>query len=151
MTIGAFLPQSVGSKEHADMLLELAFLVTAADGRLDPEEVLAFREIMERVRGGKPTNDDVGALYAQFTKTLEGALPTERMRAIGKGLPAALREPAFKTAMALALVDRDANPKEDALIDVLFQSLELDPARAETLAKEVRVAMSPPPGSLPPT
>lgn len=152
MSIRAFLPiEPIASSEHADMLLELAFLVTAADGRLDPEEVNAFRELMGRVRGGDPTDADVGKVYERFTKDLASALPTERMRAIGKKLPANLREPAFRTAMALALIDRDASPKEDALIDVLFQSLDLDADRAESLAKEVRVALSPPPDSLPPT
>jgi tellurite resistance protein len=152
MSIRAFLPiEPIASKEHGDMLLELAFLVTAADGRLDPEEVSAFRELMGRVRGGKPTDADVAQIYEHFTHGLANALPTERMKAIGKGLPADLREHAFRTAMALALIDRDASPKEDALIDVLFHALDLDPNRAESLAKEVRIALSPPPDSLPPT
>ncbi|MBS2017330.1 MAG: TerB family tellurite resistance protein [Deltaproteobacteria bacterium] len=152
MSIRAFLPiEPIASQEHADMLLELAFLVTAADGRLDPEEVNAFRELMGRVRGGKPTDADVAQIYERFTKELATALPLERVRTIGKRLPADLKEPAFRTAMALALIDRDASPKEDALIDVLFQSLALDAERAEALAKEVRVALSPPPGSLPPS
>ena len=52
MTIRVFLPiDPIAEQEHADTLLELAFLVTAADGRLAAEEAAAFRELMGRVRG----------------------------------------------------------------------------------------------------
>ena len=145
MTIRAFLPVSaIESREHADTLLELAFLVTAADGRLAAEEVTAFRELMGRVRGAPVTDGDVAELYATFTKRLEGSTCADRVRALAPGLPEDLREVAFRVAMALALIDRDASPHEDALIDALYDSLKLDNARAEELAKEVRVALSPP-------
>ncbi len=150
MTIKAFLPvQPIAAQDHADALLELAFLVTAADGRLDPEEANAFRDLMGRVRGKAVTDDEVGALYARFTKELEGNTCIDRVKVIAPKLPADLREAAFRVAMALALIDRDASPHEDALIDALFHSLELDTTRAEALAKEVRIALSPPPDGAP--
>jgi tellurite resistance protein len=62
----------------------------------------------------------------------------ERIRAIGPTLPIELRESAFKIAIALALVDDDASPHEDALMHVFFEALGLDPARAEALAAEAR-------------
>jgi tellurite resistance protein len=135
--------------EHADTLLELAFLVTAADGRLAAEEAAAFRALMDRVRGQPATDDAVGALYARFTSQLQGSTCADRVRIVAPKLPADLRESAFRVALALALIDRDASPHEDALIDVLFESLQLDGERAEALAKEVRVALSPPPGPPP--
>jgi tellurite resistance protein len=145
MTMKAFLPVGpIAAKEHADALLELAFLVTAADGRLAAEEATAFRELMGRVRGQNVSDDDVGTLYQQFTSRLEGSTCADRVRVIAPKLPTDLREPAFRVAMALALIDRDASPHEDELIDVLFQALALDEARAEAVAKEVRVALSPP-------
>jgi tellurite resistance protein len=143
--MNAFLPIGpVPAKEHGDTLLELAFLVTAADGRLEPEEAAAFRELMTRVRGQAVTDTEVSALYQQFTSQLEGSTCIDRVRAVAPKLPADLREPAFRVAMALALIDRDASPHEDDLIEALFQSLQLDGDRAEALAKEVRVALSPP-------
>jgi tellurite resistance protein len=146
MTIRAFLPVGpISAQEHADTLLELAFLVTAADGRLAAEEAAAFRELMGRVRGTDPSDEEVAAIYERFTAKLQGATCPDRVRAVAPELPTDLREAAFRVAMALALIDRDASPHEDALIDVLFESLQLDSDRAEALAKEVRIALSPPP------
>jgi tellurite resistance protein len=148
--MNAFLPVGpVASREHGDTLLELAFLVTAADGRLAAEEAAAFRELLGCVRGTTPTDEETSALYIRFMKELEGSTCEARVRAVAPKLPADLREPAFRVALALALIDRDASPHEDALIDALFQSLALDEARAQEIAREVRVALSPPPGSSP--
>jgi tellurite resistance protein len=152
MTINAFLPiEAIPAQEHADTLLELAFLVTAADGRLAQEEAAAFRDLMNRVRGKNNSDDEVGALYAQFTQQLEGSSCADRVKVVAPKLPADLREPAFRIALALALIDRDASPDEDALIEILFHALQLDLGRAEALAQEVRVALSPPPGSAAPS
>lgn len=146
MTIRAFLPVGpIAKPEDADTLLELAFLVTAADGRLAAEEAAAFRELMGRVRGTTPSDEEVGVVYQRFTNLLEGSTCADRVRVVAPSLPPDLREAAFRVAMALALIDRDASPHEDELIDVLFHSLQLDVDRAEELAKEVRIALSPPP------
>jgi tellurite resistance protein len=134
----------IPAADHADALLELAFLVTAADGKLAAEEAAAFRALLGRVRGQNATDDEVGALYQRFTTQLEGSTCVDRVRIVAPKLPASLRDTAFKVAMTLALIDRDASPHEDALIDALFHALELDLDRAEALAKEVRVALSPP-------
>ena len=145
MTMKAFLPAGpIQAQEHADTLLELAFLVTAADGKLAAEEAAAFEDLLGCVRGAAPVKDEINALYTRFTKQLEGSTCEARVRSVAPKLPAELREPAFRVALALALIDRDANPHEDALIDALFQSLGLDESRAEGIAKEVRVALSPP-------
>lgn len=149
--IEVFLPNGpIAAQEHADTLLELAFLVTAADGRLAAEEAAAFRALMGRVRGKAVTDDEVGGLYARFTAALAGASCVDRVKVVAPKLPGELREPAFKVALGLALIDRDASPHEDALIDALFHTLELDAARAEALAAEVRTSLSPPPDSPPP-
>ncbi|MBX3227784.1 MAG: TerB family tellurite resistance protein [Labilithrix sp.] len=149
--MNAFLPvQAISAEDHADALLELAFLVTAADGKLAKEEADAFRELVARVRGKAASDDELGALYTKFTKALDGTSCIDRVKLVAPKLPADLREAAFRVAMALALIDRDASPQEDALIDVLFHSLGLDEARAEEVAKEVRVALSPPLDSPPP-
>ncbi len=145
MTIKAFLPVGpIADREQADTLLELAFLVTAADGRLAAEEAAAFRELMGRVRGQDVADADVAALYERFTAALQGTTCNDRVRVVAPKLADELRETAFRVALALALIDRDASPHEDELIDVLFESLKLDRDRAEAIAKDVRTAMSPP-------
>lgn len=152
MTMKAFLPAgAIASTEHADTLLELAFLVTAADGKLAEEEASAFRELVTRVRGKAAADEEIAALYARFTKSLDGSTCIDRVKVVAPNLPAELRESAFRVALALALIDRDASPHEDALIDALFHALALDETRAEEVAKEVRIALSPPPSSAPPT
>jgi tellurite resistance protein len=145
MTMNAFLPVGpIAKAEHADALLELAFLVTAADGRLAAEEAAAFRDLMARVRGKGVSDDEVALLYQRFTNQLEGSTCAARVRAVAPKLPVQHREDAFRVGLALALIDRDASPHEDDLMEVLFQALELDAARAEALAAEVRAALSPP-------
>ncbi|HVJ93299.1 MAG TPA: TerB family tellurite resistance protein [Labilithrix sp.] len=152
MSMNAFLPVGpIAAREHADALLELAFLVTAADGRLAVEEVAAFRDLMGRVRGGAVTDDEVAALYERFSRALEGSTCADRVRAVAPTLPVEHRESAFRVALALALIDRDASPHEDALIDVLFHSLQIELERAQQLASEVRRALSPPLDSPAPT
>lgn len=152
MTMNAFLPIGpIHQDDHANVMLELAFLVTAADGKLAAEEAAAFRDLVARVRGKTATDDEVGALYTRFTEELAKTNCVDRVKVIAPKLPADLREPAFRVALALALIDRDASTKEDELIDVLFNSLELNLDRAEALAKEVRIALSPPPNSAPPS
>jgi len=152
MTMNAFLPvQPISATDHAEALLELAFLVTAADGRLAAEEAAAFRDLVARVRGQAASDDEVGALYTKFTRQLEGSSCLDRVKIVAPKLPYDLREPAFRVALALALVDRDASPQEDDLIEVLFQSLGLEEARAEAVAVEVRAALSPPPNTQPPS
>lgn len=152
MTMNAFLPVGpIPATEHADVLLELAFLVTAADGKLAVEEAEAFRDLVERVRGKKPTEVELAELHARFTKSRGGSTCADRVKAVAPKLPPELHEPCFRVALALALIDRDANPSEDDLIDTLFHALGLEEARAEEVAKEVRGALSPPPGSHPPS
>ncbi|HVH40760.1 MAG TPA: hypothetical protein VM925_00400, partial [Labilithrix sp.] len=61
------------STQHADVLLELAYLTTAADGRLDDEELAAFTEIVTRLRGKAPTGSDVDALLDRFAGNVDHA------------------------------------------------------------------------------
>src|SRR5688500_13569781 len=111
MTIQAFLPVGpIPEKDHADTLLELAFLVTAADGRLAAEEAAAFRDLLGVVRGGPASDDDVSDLYNRFTEALEGSTCIDRVKAVAPRLRSDLREQAFRVALALAMIDRDASP-----------------------------------------
>jgi tellurite resistance protein len=134
MSIVDLLPSGpIASAAHAEAFLELAYLMTAADGKFTDEERRAFGQILTRVRG---TPGDVDAIVSKFART--GADAKDRIRALGPTLPTELRESAFKVAIALALVDDDASPHEDALMHVYFEALGLDPARAEALATEAR-------------
>jgi tellurite resistance protein len=126
-------PGPIPNAAHAEAFLELAYLMTAADGKFTDDERRAFGQIITRVRGAP---GDVDGVVQQFARNAGDA--KERIRAIGPTLPIELRESAFKIAIALALVDDDASPHEDALMHVFFEALGLDPARAEALAAEAR-------------
>ena len=135
MRIVELLPAGpIANAAHAEAYLELAYLMIAADGKFTDDERRAFGQILMRVRG---TPGDVDAMVQQFARN--GTTDAkDRIRALAPTLPTDLRESVFKVAIALALVDDDASPLEDALMHVYFEALGLDPARAEALAKEAR-------------
>jgi tellurite resistance protein len=135
----AFLPKGpIAETQHADTLLELAFLMAAVDGRLADEELAAFKKVVGAVRGKNATEADVGALVERFAGHVERAEIEARVRQIAPSLPAALREDAFRVGIGLALSDRDADAHEDALMGVFFEALGLTEERAEAIASEVR-------------
>jgi tellurite resistance protein len=138
MSIAKLLPARAVPDEQAEILLELAFLMTAADGKLRAAEVDAYRQIAAHVRGsGAKESADV--LAQRFARIKPSEVPG-RVRAIGPKLAPDLRETAFKLAMGLALVDEEGSPEEDDLVSVFVQALGLDLNRAETLAEEARNA-----------
>lgn len=134
MRIVELLPAGpIANADHAEAFLELAYLMTAADGKFTDEERRAYGQILQRVRGAP---GDVDASVQKYAR--DGGDAKDRIRALGPTLPIELRESVFKIAIALALVDDDASPHEDALMHVYFEALGLDPARAEALATEAR-------------
>ncbi len=143
MPIANLLPAApVTDGAAAETLLEIAFLMTAVDGRLEPQEVEAFREISARVKGQPVASIDPADITKRFSVSTDPAAIAVRVREIAPKLPAALRETAFKIAIGLALVDEDASPLEDELVSVLFESLGLEAGRAEELAAEAREVMA---------
>ena len=139
MSIANLLPAApITDAAHADALLEIAFLFTAVDGRLEQREIEAFSLIAARVKGVPLESVDANALSVRYLAATEPESIAARVRVVAPKLPAALRETAFKLAIGLALVDEDASPHEDALVGVLFESLGLEAARADELAAEVR-------------
>jgi hypothetical protein len=143
MSITKILPAGpVTSTAHADVLLELGYLITAADGKLAKAEIDAYREIASRVRGTPASEEDVGALLDRFGGSVTKSEIESRVRAIAPTLPPDLREVAFKLVIGLALADDEAHDDENALVGVLFEALGLAEARADALAEEVREAFS---------
>jgi Tellurite resistance protein TerB len=140
MSFAELVAAPVENIEHADMVLELAFLVTAVDGFLADEEQAAFREIVGLVRGKPATEADVAAVLERFVLDVHVMGVEERVRHIGPQLPPELRELAFALSVGLGLVDHDASPHEDAHLTELVNVLDLAPERAEALASAARSA-----------
>lgn len=126
-------------RDHVDALLELAYLGTAADGRLDDAELDAFAEVAMLVTGGsKPANVD--ALLDRFAANVEHDEVHARAEALAKGLPVELRELAFKIVVAIGIADLDTSRDEMELEDLLMEALSLTPERADALTAEAYVA-----------
>ncbi|MBX3189769.1 MAG: hypothetical protein KF819_22275 [Labilithrix sp.] len=139
MSIAKILPSKPVASEHADAILEIAYLMTAVDGRLGDDELEAYREVVAGVRG-KASSADVDALLSRFAGNVAHQEIAERVRAIGPTLPDDLRGLAFKIATALSLVDLDSSRDEEELKDVLIDALGLDDERTDALTQEVYMA-----------
>jgi len=121
------------SPEHADVLLELSYLTTAVDGRLDDDEIASFRTLAERLRGAVKLDE----LFDRYGGNVEHAEIEERIKAIAPTLPPALRDLAFKLAVGLSVADLDANENESELIAFLAETLGFDDEKVDTLTAEV--------------
>ncbi|MBX3198402.1 MAG: hypothetical protein KF894_09750 [Labilithrix sp.] len=142
MSLANLVPASVKpSAEEADVLLELAYLSTAADGRLDDEELAAFKVIVGRLRGTKPSDADVDALLDRFAANVDHAEIGERVQKLAPKLPDGLRPLAFKLAVGLGVADLDASADESDLQVLLAEALGLDDARVDDLTAEVYASL----------
>jgi hypothetical protein len=138
MSVAKLVPADLSaSPAHADVLLELAYLTTAVDGRLDDEELSAFKELAARLRGKPVSNADVDGLLDRFGGNVDHEEITERVRQIAPTLPDSLRPLAFKLAVGLSVADLDASEEEGDLQVLLAEVLGLDEARVDELTAEV--------------
>jgi len=119
------------------VLLELAYLTTAADGRLDDDELTAFGQIVTRLRGKAPSSAEIDALLNRFNGNVEHVSVLERVQKIAKVLPEDLRGVAFKLSVALSVADLDASSDETDLQVALAEALSLDEDRVDELTAEV--------------
>lgn len=143
MSLANLVPDGLApKKEHTDVLLELAYLVTAVDGRLDDGEIDAYKDVVAKLRGAKSvSNADIDALLDRFGGNVEHDEIHERVKTIAKTLPDDLRGLAFKLAVGLSVVDLDANEDESELQVVLAESLGLDEAKVDELTAEVYASL----------
>ena len=142
MSLANLVPASLKpSTEQADVLLELAYLTTAVDGRLDDEELAAFKELVGRLRGMVASSSEVDALLDRFGGNVEHAEITERLQKIAPTLPADLRPLAFKLSVGLGVADLDASTDESDLQVALAEALGLDDGRVDELTAEVYASL----------
>jgi tellurite resistance protein len=126
------------STAEVDALLELAYLVTAVDGRLADEELAALGVLAGRLLG-KPKFEtrDLDALVERFAHNVEESEIEARVRELAPSLPKALHEVAYNVALGLAFVDHDPARAEDRLHRVLADSLGLSEDRRAALAHAI--------------
>ncbi|MFO0739522.1 MAG: hypothetical protein U0270_26725 [Labilithrix sp.] len=142
MSMANLVPAGVNpSKEHQDVLLELAYLTTAADGKLHDEEIDAFAQIVSRLRGKTATDAEVGALMSKFGKLHQSEI-ADRVQAIAPTLPRELQAVAFKLAVGLGVADLDATEEESELQAVLAEALGFDDETVGELTDQVYAALN---------
>lgn len=128
------------SDEDVETLLELAYLVTAADGKLLDEELAAFSAIAARMRGkGRLETAEVDALVDRFAHHVEAHEIETRVRLLAPTLPETLHELAYKLALGMAFVDHDPSTEEDRLHGVLGDALGIAPGRRAAISREVGI------------
>jgi DnaJ-domain-containing protein 1 len=140
--------QSDLTVSEVDAILEAAYLATAADGHLSPDEYEAFRAVAEKLRGlaagvAKPLGDaDLAKLFERYAVRSDHAARQERIGALRDQLKrASSRELAYKIAFAMGLCDLDANDEEAAYDDELVAAFGIADERADALAAEVYAAL----------
>jgi hypothetical protein len=137
---------------EVDAILEAAYLATAADGHLSPEEHEAFRAVASALRhiatggaAGKAkaiADRDLDLLFERFSVRSEHVERAERVSAVrGRLGRTEVRELAYKVAFAMSLCDLDANEEEAAYDDELIEAFGIDGERADALAAEVYAAL----------
>lgn len=142
MSLANLVPAGIKpSTQHADVLLELAYLTAAVDGRLHDEELTAFGQIVGRLRGKAPTSSDIDALLDRFGGNVEYAEIEERIQKIAPTLPEDLRPVAFKLAVGLSVADLDASDEEGDLQALLAEVLGLNDASVDELTAEVYASL----------
>ena len=139
MPIAKLVSSPIAATDHADAVLELAFLVSAVDGHLADEELAAFAELVGCVRGRAASKEEVDDLLGRFLVAAQSTPGDERVRELGSALPGELRETAFKIAVGLTLVDHEENEQEDELVGLLAATLGLA-ERSIPLTAEARTA-----------
>ena len=126
------------SDKDAEILLELAYLVTAADGKLLDSELSAFSAIAARMRGKAALDTaEVDAIVDQFAHHVEAHEIETRVRELAPTLTEALHELAYKLALGMAFVDNDPSNEEDRLHGVLGDALGIAPGRRAASSREV--------------
>ena len=138
-SIAELLPTELKLEDKdANILLELAYLMTAADGKLLDSELAAFRTVAARLHGktsiDEPTLD---ALLEKFAHHVESEEIEARVRTLAPTLPESLHELAYKLALGMAFVDWDPSDEEDRLHGVLGDALGLAPGRRAAISREV--------------
>ncbi len=138
MSIEELIPATLApSPEQTEILLELAYLVTAADGRLADEELVAFERIASRLYGRAVSPPELDGLIERFAHNVEQAEIEARVRELVPSLEKDLHAAAYRLALGVAFVDHDASEQEDALHKVLGDALGLTPEIRAALSRQV--------------
>lgn len=138
MSIDELIPSTLApSPEQSEILLELAYLVTAVDGRLADEEITAFETIASRLQGKAVSLPELDAMIERFAHNVDREEIEARVVALVPSLDKDLHAVAYRLALGVAFVDHEPSEAEDALHKVLGDALGLTPEMRAALSRQV--------------
>jgi tellurite resistance protein len=118
-------------------LVEMMFLAAAADGQVDPEELLQLSSSIERVTNGAVQVERARSLVEAAQTALAGSDRAQRLQAVKEALPAPQRKHALLLAIQVAAADGRIRTAERELILETAQVLEIDGDTAADLVNVV--------------
>jgi uncharacterized tellurite resistance protein B-like protein len=138
VSIDELIPSTLApSPEQTEILLELAYLVTAVDGRLADEEIVAFETIASRLKRKAVSTPELDAMIERFAHNVEREEIEARVRELVPMLDKDLHAVAYRLALGVAFVDHEPSEAEDALHKVLGDALDLAPELRAALSRQV--------------
>jgi len=135
-----------GPMEEAitEAILEVAYLTMCIDTHLDERELRAFAHAAGALLGGEAADDKasvvkhVGAWLKEFAERAKARSAEERLPELAQMLPEQARNVAYQVACYIAAADSDEDDREFEFDLTLIDVLDLDQAKADDLAEEVR-------------
>lgn len=128
---------SAASPAEVEAILEAMFLMAVVDGEVSEVEIRQFARSCEPLLGELTEGDVEGTLLAMAGTLADEGWP-RRAQHVGRILSqSALRERAFRLAVAVAMADDFVANAEAAAIDTLSTAFGFDPEQSDLLVKQV--------------
>lgn len=126
------------AKRRFEALFEAMYLMVVADGNVADVEREVLRGAVRGLTDGKVRTAHIEQLFEQCGELSKQGV-TARLAAIAPVLKEdpALTEAAFSLASAIAFADSEIQDEENDLINLLAESLEIPPERAEELLNQL--------------
>lgn len=136
------------SVKEADAILEVAYLTTAADGKLTEDEYESFRSVAAKLRAmaagttAQVSDAALNKLFDRYAQRIDQAARTDRIKALSADLQRQeAKELAYKVSYAMSLCDLEKSEEEEELDEELIALLGLGDDKADALAGEVYAAL----------
>jgi uncharacterized tellurite resistance protein B-like protein len=141
MSFDELIPEGLSpTSDEAEIILELSYLVTAADGKLTDEELEAFGTLAARLQGkASITPPQVDAIVERYAGAVDWSDIESRVKEIAPKLPKDLHAAAYRLALGLAFVDHDPSEAEDRIHKLLGDTLGIREDRRAAIARQVTI------------
>jgi hypothetical protein len=127
-----------GADETQAAMVETAFLMAFADGRIDPAEYDELVSTLARVTGQTMSIDRIRIIGSQLLELLRQEGWEARVAAVAGSIPSPhSRRSAFMLAAGMAFIDGVVQPEEAQLFTLLADQFAIPRPEAEILMREM--------------